>query len=199
MIGNNKSENYIQKMQARKSIYRVKLGIQRMIYNPAYILGVIALTILFAVIWHYKYVFQIEVLTGLVAVVYGKFVKGAIILMFFMLMLLYITQIGKLLAQKYESMPIVEFSTEELRAGRPILMSYKKDRMTKVEELVYFTLIDKKIWDIHKDAIARKLKSRCVKELEYGGKHKDNSNYVIMYIKKGCVPKERGEAFDDEL
>lgn len=197
---NEALENYIyQKMRGRKPWYLIKLGIQRMIYNPTYILGVFALTILVVAIWHNKYVFQIDVLTGSVAVVYGIFIEGAIVLMLFMLMLLYITQLGKLLAQKYESMPVVEFSTKELRPGHPILTSYKRDRITKVEELVYFTLIDIKIWDIHKDAIAKKLKSRCVQDLEYGGKHKDNSNYIIMYIKKGCVLKERGEVFDDEL
>ena len=199
---NNKEQlemNVQKKMRARKPWYRMKIGIQRIICNPAYILGVIALAILFDKTWHYKYVFQINVLTGVVAVIYEKFVEGAIILMFIILMLLYISQLGEQLARDYEVAPVVEFSAEELRPGHPILTSYKRDRRTKVEELIYFTLIDKKIWDNHQNAIARKLKSRCIQDSEYGGKYKDNSNYIIMYIKKGSVPREGGEALDKDV
>lgn len=193
-------EIYVQKkMRARKPWYGVKIGIQRIIYNPVYILGLIALAILFIKTWQYKYVFQIDVLTGVVADIYGKVVEEAFILVFIMLMLLYISKLGEQLVRDYEVAPVVEFSAEELRPGHPILTSYKKDRRTKVEELIYFTLIDKKIWDNHQNAIARKLKSRCVQDTEYGGKYKDNSNYMIMYIKKGSVPREGGEALDKDV
>jgi hypothetical protein len=200
MLSNKELENYMQhKMQARKSIYRVKLGMQRMICNPVYILGVVVLIILFGATWHYRYILQMNIITGVIADIYRKFVDGAIILMFLLLLLLYISQIGELIARRYEGKMMVVFSSRELRGGHPILTSYKRDQKTKAMELTFFTMIPKQAWEDHKEDIADILNSRFIQDIEYGGKHKDNGNLINLFMMKGRVAKERGEAYDDEL
>lgn len=200
MFNNKELESYMQRMlQARKSRYRVKLGMQRMICNPAYILGVMVLAILFGATWHYRYILQMDIITGVIADIYRKFVDVAIILMFLLLVLLYISQMGELIARRYEGKMIVVFSAKELKGGHPILTSYKKDKKTKAIELTFFTMIAKQVWEYHKEDIADILNSRFIQDIEYGGKHKDNGYLINLFIMKGRVAKERGEAYDDEL
>lgn len=200
MFSNKELENYMKhKMQARKSRYRVKLGMQQMICYPTYILGLVLLSILFGAVWYYRYILQMNIITGAIADIYRKIVDVAIILMFLLLVLLYISQMGEMIARRYEGKMMVVFSAKELRGGHPILTSYKKDKKTKVMELTFFTMIPKQVWEDHKEDISDILNSRFIQDIEYGGKHKDNGNLINLLIMKGRVAKERGKAYDDEL
>ena len=188
-----------RKYSLRSTFYHFALGLQQIINNPLYILGIVILLAFCIALWNCRNFVQIETNTK-IGLMLETVISYGLLLLVVLLVLLYVEFIGECIGRKYEGKLIYAFLTKDLRGGTPILIYRKWNKLRKVWVLSFYSLIPKVIWEERKVYIEDVLNVRIVNfGIDYGGKNKNNGNKVVLYVAKGRKPKKRGILYDEEL
>jgi len=123
-----------------------------------------------------------------------------LVLLFVLFLLIYVEEIGRYIAMEVEGKLIGAFSVADLQNGHPILIMRKRKRGTKVTIYKFFNTIPLKRWEEMKDEIQDFMNIHFVAPyIEYGGRNKNNSKWILIYTAKYRKAKEQGIMYDDEF
>lgn len=193
---------YIEKKRETiEQFLRIYTGLQQLFYRPYYNLLVLGLVGLFFVIWKSKDKFySVITIPEIIEPIYQQFISVMLIIIFGLLILALIKQIGMWFARNDESALIIAFKPADLRNGYPILISKKRVKGTRVVKREFYTKIPKHRWEELQEEIEDSMNvSFVTPNVEYGGKNKDKSYRMVIYSTPTRNYKERGTLYDDEL
>ena len=192
------------RLNRRKQLYRLKLGLQQMINHP--ILN--CLWIVF-VIFIYALKASIEQLRETVAIlieipafksIFEVSLKIAVIIIPTISVIAIIQFIGYCFAIRDESdLAIVFGDRRDVNNQFPILISKKHNRKTGVTKREFYTSIPMSRWQEKRDAICDRLNIHIIGDIMYGGKSHNKGNLIYLESAKGRKPIERGDLYDDEF
>lgn len=96
---------------------------------------------------------------------------------------------------------IVAFKPTDLNHGFPILISRRKMKgVDNVTIREFYTYIPKKRWEEMQEEIADCMNITFVSPyIEYGGKHRNKGNRIIIYSVPNRKFKKRGALYDEKL
>ncbi len=94
-------------------------------------------------------------------------------------------------------MKLVFGNKTDTKVEYPILIYKKKIKKKSVTIREFYTSIPMAIWQEKKEAISDRLNIRIIGDLEYGGKHNNKGNHIIIKSAKGRKGKNRGVLYDD--
>lgn len=108
--------------------------------------------------------------------------------------------IGHFISSKDEAdMKLVFGNKTGTKVEYPILIYKKIIRKKAVTIREFYTSIPMAIWQEKKEAISDRLNIRIIGDLEYGGKHNNKGNHIIIKSAKGRKGIKRGVLYDDTL
>lgn len=196
-------DNYSQRQKNRKELQcRLSMGLRQLKYKPYSIFILLALFILFAIIWENR----IKLIpTLLISYAFFPTCKNVISLLLIMAFatsaLVIIRQLGVWSSIRIESNLIAAFDANDLKEnGYPVLKSLKLDKESNIQIMVFYSHIPLKRWQ-EKKAVIEEETGMCVKYINYQeGKKKSNYKEVgFIYGKRIKNQKLHDEALDKEL
>lgn len=194
---NNQYNEY--RYNRKKQWYRFTLGLQQMITHPIlnFIWLVFAVGVVFLVIGERRLLSSFEVYPLIYSIV-GLCMKFLIV-MFSVVSVIGIVQIiGKITAMKDEGdMNLVFGDRRDIKNQPPILISKRTIKKKGVTVREFYSSISMERWKEKKEVICDIMNIHIIGEIEYGGKHNNNGNYIVIKSARGRKPTERGVLYDD--
>lgn len=182
-----------------KQFYRFLLGFQQLICYPflnlmwiIFGVGVVLLIKAKSIILENLNVYSIL----------KPFFEGCllIIVIIFLIMLAIglIQLIGYCVAIKDEAdMNLVFGDRRDIKNQPPILISKRTIKKKGVTVREYFTTCPMQVWQEKKEVICDIMNIHIIGEIEYGGRHNNNGNRIVIKSARGRKQTERGVLYDD--
>ncbi len=198
----NQENAYIQRRSNQiERALRLYFGLKQM-YHPCCIIALLGLCVGFIFVWRHKSVFYqaIHVPLELESLFQGL-ISAMIILLFTLLLLGFVERIGVLMARSDEAKLYVAFKVSDLRGVSPILISRKKMKGTANATIrEFYTHIPKKRWEEMREELADCMNVTFVHPyIEYGGKHRNKGNRIIIYTVPNRKLLKRGILYDEKI
>lgn len=194
---NNQYNEY--RYNRKKQWYRFILGLQQMVIHPMLnlIWLVFAVGVVFLVIGERRLLLNFEVYPLIYSVL--ELCTKFLIVMFSVISVIGIVQIiGQITAMKDEGdMNLVFGDRRDVKNQPPILISKKVIKKKDVTVRKFYSTIPMKRWQEKKEVICDIMNIHIIGEIEYGGKHNNNGNYIVIKSARGRKPTERGVLYDD--
>lgn len=183
-----------------KSLLRLRLGFSQMIYHPYINIPIIALIVLFIIIWNNidRFIFSHSI-SALIHPIFQYSVYTALILSFTVFLFGYIGWVGFITARHDEKCLMKAFTEHERRNGCPVLVYRRKIKGTDVTVRIFYSDIPLKYWLAKMDDIADQMNICFARMPDYGGKNNSNSKLIFMHTTPGRKPADRGILYDEEL
>lgn len=180
-----------------KPILRLYLGVQQLVFYPYYNIGIILMLSIFRKIWINKKLL-LDYIYKITNIGYSLERITAIMLVFVfsMFILLYIRKVGNHIAEKVEGKLVSAFTVSDLKNGHPILMEKRKKNGIIIFK--FLNSIPIKRWKEMKEEIEDFTNMHFVPPyIEYGGRNRNNSNFVTVYMAKNRKAKKRGTMYEE--
>jgi len=189
-----------QRYNRKKQWYRIRFGIQQLFNYP--LLNLIwilyGIGVLLLVLFEQKLVSGFDVIPILEPVFRGCMHLSVILLAVFSALAI-VQLIGTIRARDDEAdICTVFFDRRGIENQSPILIS-KKTINRKITVREFYTSIPMKLWRERQEDICDRMSIRLVGDIEYGGKHHNIGNRIIIKSVEGRKPKERRVLYDDDL
>ena len=184
----------------KKRVFRFVLGMQQLIYLPLINLLWLLVGFLFFNLYKTKNIISLSLkLKGKILEAYNITFIAIFLLLLFSSVILIIQLIGQLTAIKDEANVYrILGSCKHIRNEPPILIKKKRIKGTKIIAREFYTKIPLRKWNDNLEAILDSLNSRDVREISYGGKHKNNGNKIYFETVKGRT-NLKGKTLYDEF
>lgn len=198
---NHKSDYIRMRTNQIERVLRLYFGIKQM-YRPHCIIVLIFLGASFLISWKYRYLlYQLVQRPKILELLWQSSISIIVIVLFSSCLLLFIEKTGEILARNDEAKLYVAFRASDLKGQSPILISRKRMKdVPNVTVREFYTQIPKKRWEEMQEEIADCMNVTFVAPyIEYGGKHRNKGNRIIIYSVPNRKFKKRGVLYDEKL
>lgn len=182
----------LREYNRKKSVFRLKLGIQQIILKPLLsfliLLPIISAFLLNYIGKRFLTLFSVAEILNPIFSFCLNFVTVVLPIVF----AVYILQtIGEIVAKKYESKISMCFD-KQLKNGSPVLVSKKQNKNSITLE--WFAFIPKYIWEERQAYIADIFNARII-SIDYGKK----ANRIVITAVKGKTSNSEGVIYDETI
>lgn len=183
----------LREYNRKKSVFRLKLGIQQIILKPLLsffiLIPIITAVLLDRIKTKFLTVFSVAEILKPIFSFCLNFVTVVLPIVF----AVYILQtIGEIVAKKYESKISMCFDKKQLKNGSPVLVSKKQNK--NAITLEWFAFIPKYIWEEKQAYIADIFNARII-SIDYGKK----ANRIVITAVKGKTSNSEGVIYDETI
>ncbi len=182
-----------------KNLLRLRLGFSQLIYHPYTNIPIVALIVLFIIMWSKSRLIFLHGVPDLIRPVFQYSISIALILSFTIFLLGWIGLLGYITARHDEECLMKAFTEHERRNGCPVLVYRRKIKGTDVTVRIFYSDIPLKYWLAKMDDIADQMNVCFARMPDYGGKNNNNSKLILMHTIPGRKPADRGILYDEEL
>lgn len=195
-------EKYLKsKYEWTKTLARVRMGLNQLIYRPYY--NLIWLIIIAGFWWAWGYreqlVFSLPLPVSLHRIVMQT-VSALLLFLLILLLMVFLRELGERVSRRDESCLVIAFNGNDLRHGIPVLLSRKVVKGSNVLVREFHSNISMGRWMERKEELEDAFNGRLVKPfIEYGGKKRNNGKRIVVYMVPGRKALDRGSMYEREF
>ena len=190
-------------MRMKELLYRIGMGGKHIKRHPYYVFSLLPVFGLFIVLWLCRYkLFSPKIIPKEILALFMYVTSGLLVLMFVLLSVAVIKQIGIWASRRIESKLVIAFDNKDLKEeGYPILIAIDEKKENGILIMEFYSNIHIKRWK-EKTPELEDILNLKILSIDYGGKRKEKGNHKVIYATRERVRNDTAihdEALDKEL